>query len=208
MDRTILDLWAEIGSGSYWSDLLTSNPGIFCPFDHRWPQPGFVGSDYLGSNQRVAIIAQNPRASNTSRAEAADRVMFELIREHSATRSRDSLDALFEMMREFMLGTHYKPAWKPVTAIRRHLYLELDDIAYLNLIPLATCGDRIVPAFSEAFDRSTGLQLEHLRPDKVVVFGKGAYEKLQEIGTCSWDVRYMQQRNYRDAPSLREWLDP
>ncbi len=206
MDSTIRDLWAKIGSESTWSDLMASNPGIFCPFEHRWPQPGFVGRDYLGSKQRVAVMAQNPRASNTSKAEAADSVMFELIREHSVTRSPDSLDALFGMMRDFMLGINYKPDWKPVTAVRRYLYLELDEIAYLNLIPLATYGDRIVPGFRQAFDISTRLQLEHLRPDKIVVFGKGAYEKFQELGAGSWDVRYMQQRNFRDAPSLREWL--
>ncbi len=48
--------------------------------------------------------------------------------------------------------------------------------------------------------------MEHLRPDKIVVFGKCAYEKFQEIGTDPWDVRYIQQRNYKDAPSVREWL--
>ena len=55
-------------------------------------------------------------------------------------------------------------------------------------------------------DTSTRLQLQHLRPDKIVVFGKGAYDKFQEIGTKPWDVRYIRQRNYKDTPSVREWL--
>ena len=206
MDETVVNLWADIGSEAYWSDLLKSNPGVFCPFHQRWPQPGFIGRKYPESTRRVVVMAQNPRGSNTPNAEAADSVMFGLIQGHSALRSRDSLEELFAMMHDFMLGIRYKPAWRPVSAVVRYLRLELDNIAYLNLIPLATCGDRIVPAFRQAFDTSTRLQLQHLRPDKIVVFGKGAYEKFQEIGTDPWDVRYIQQRNYKDAPSVREWL--
>ena len=207
MDEIIVDLWANIGCATYWSDLLYSNPWVFCPFDHRWPQPGFVGGGYHESSQRVVVLAQNPRASNTRRAEASDREMFRLIRKHSERRSLATLEALFEMMRDFMLGINHKPRWKPVTAVQRHLDLELDNIAYLNLIPLATCGDRIGPSFKQAFCMSTALQLEHLNPEKIVVFGKGAYEKFLEIGTEPWDVRYIQQRNYKDASSVREWLN-
>ena len=206
MNKAIIDLWADIGSEDYWGDLLVRSPGVFVPFDERWPQPGFIGERYFDSTLRVTVLAQNPRASNTARAIDADMEMFRRIQRHSQVRSDDSLRELFSMMRDFMLGISYKPAWKPVTAVTRHLGLVLDNIAYLNTIPLATYKDRIVPAFRSAFDRSTQLQLEHLNPDKIVVFGKGAYEKLQDMGVDEQDVRYIEQRNLKDAPSVKRWL--
>ena len=207
MNRAIIDLWAEIGSEDYWDDLLVQSPRDFVTFKERWPQPGFIGERYFDSTPSVIVLAQNPRASNTATASKADMEMFRRIRRHSQVRSNDSLRELFSMMRDFMLGISYKPAWKPVTAVTRHLGLVLDDIAYLNTIPLATGKDRIIPAFRSAFDRSTRLQLEHLNPDKIVVFGKGAYEKLREMGVDERDMRYIEQRNFKDAPSVRRWLD-
>ena len=206
MNKTIVDLWADIGSEDYWNDLIDQKPGVFCPFEQRWPQPGFIGRKYLDSTCRVVVMGQNPRGSNTPKAANADKEMFRLIRHHSDIRSRDTLEELFAMMRNFMLGIDYTPAWKPITAVRRHLCLELDNIAYLNLIPLATYQDQITPTFREAFCISTRLQLEHLAPNKIVVFGKGAYETFQSIGVNPWDVRHIQQRNYKDAPSAKKWL--
>ena len=113
---------------------------------------------------------------------------------------------MFAMTRKFMLGIGYQPKWKPISAVRRHLDLELDNIAYLNLIPLATYGDKIGPAFEGAYRMSTGLQLRILRPQKIVVFGKGAYERFGGIGLDPWDVRYIEQRNYKDAERVRRWL--
>lgn len=206
MNKTIVNLWADIGSEGYWNDLLDQNPGVFCPFEQRWPQPGFIGRKYLRSARRVVVLGQNPRASNTSSTVDADKEMFRLIRRHSDIRSGDTLEELFAMMRSFMLGIDCGRAWKPITAVQRHLDLELDNIAYLNLIPLATYQDEIVPAFEQAFERSTRRQLKSLRPNKIVVFGKGAYDKFQEIGADPWDVRHIQQRNFGDAPAVKRWL--
>lgn len=207
MNKAIIDLWADIGSEDYWKDLLVRNPRVFVPFEERWPQPGFIGENYFDLTPQVVVLAQNPRASNTATASNADMEMFRRIQRHSQVRSDDSLGELFSMMCDFMLGISYKPAWKPVTAVTRHLGLVLDDIAYLNTIPLATRNDQIVPAFRSAFDRSTRLQLGHLNPDKIVVFGKGAYEKLQDIGVDEWDMRYIEQRDFKDVPSVKRWLD-
>ena len=206
MNKAITDLWADIGTEDYWDDLFVRSPRVFVPFEERWPQPGFIGENYFDLTPQVVVLAQNPRASNTATASNADMEMFRMIQRHSQVRSDDSLGELFSMMRDFMLGISYKPAWKPVTAVTRHLGLVLDNIAYLNTIPLATYKDRIVPAFMSAFDRSTLLQLEHLNPDKIVVFGKGAYEELREMGVDEWDMRYIEQRNFKDAYSVKRWL--
>ena len=109
-----------------------------------------------------------------------------------------------------MLGIGYKPAWRPISAVRRHLGLDLDNIAYLNLIPLATYKDSIVPAFEDAYQKSTMLQLRFLNPDKIVVFGKGAYQKFEQLGgTDQYDTRYIEQRNFKkDVPSVKRWLNP
>ena len=195
MEQEIIDLWANIGPEGYWSDLLVKNPGVFVPFSERWPQPGFIGGHYFDSDSRVVVMGQNPRASNTSTTKEADMEMFRLIRNHSQERSAESIAELFSMMRNFMLGMGYGRAWTPITAVRRHLSLDLDSIAYLNLIPLATSGDRIVPAFEDAYQKSTMLQLKSLNPDKVVVFGKGAYDRLDHLGgTNQYDTRYAEER--------------
>ncbi len=209
MKREIINLWAKIGSEGYWSDLLAKNPSVFVPFSERWPQPGFIGSRYFVSDSRVVVMGQNPRASNTTTTAQADMEMFRLIRNHSQESSAESIATLFSMMRSFMLGTSYGRAWIPITAVRRHLGLKLDNIAYLNLIPLATTGDRIVPAFEDAYEKSTMLQLQSLNPDKIVVFGKGAYDKLEHLGGIDqYDARYVGQRSYRkDAPPVRRWLN-
>ena len=116
MNKTTVDLWADIGSEDYWNDLIDQKPGVFCPFEQRWPQPGFIGRKYLDSTCRVVVMGQNPRGSNTPKAANADKEMFRLIRHHSDIRSRDTLEELFAMMRNFMLGIDYTPAWKPITA--------------------------------------------------------------------------------------------
>ena len=209
MKQGIIDLWADIGSEVYRNDLIVKNPGVFVPFGERWPQPGFIGSHYFDSDSRVVVMGQNPRASNTPTTKRADTEMFRLIRNHSQERSARSIATLFSMMRSFMLGIGYERGWTPITAVRRHLSLDLDNIACLNLIPLATSGDRIVPAFEDAYEKSTILQLQSLNPDKIVVFGKGAYEKFERLGgTEQYDARYVGQRSYRkDAPPVRRWLN-
>ena len=177
------------------------------PFNSRWPQPGFVGKKYFNNANRVVVLGQNPRASNTSKASDSDLEMFRLIGLHSRTRTMKSLNTLWVMMREFMLGVApYSPAWPPITRVRDHLGLRLDEISYLNLIPLATYGDRIIPNFKEVYDQSTKKQLEILNPTKIVVFGKGAYQKFQEISENRWLVRYIEQRNNKDAPDVKLWL--
>lgn len=49
--------------------------------------------------------------------------------------------------------------------------------------------------------------MELPEPTKIVVYGKGAYEKFQQLRCHSHNVRYIEQRNYQDAPAVREWLD-
>ncbi|MBI4339709.1 MAG: hypothetical protein HY680_07115 [Chloroflexi bacterium] len=208
MENAIVNLWADIGADAYWDSFLKRAKARmeFVPFSQRWPQPGFVGSQYYGASTRVVVMGQNPRASNTTAATDADKEMFRLIKQHGDERTIESLNTLFAMMRSFMLGVRYKPAWRPITAVQNHLGLRLDDIAYLNLIPLATYNDRIVPDFREAFGLSTERQLALLEPAKIVVYGKGAYGKFMELGGRDWEVNYIEQRNSADAPAVKAWL--
>jgi hypothetical protein len=204
VDKAIVELWATIGSQRSWHDLM-SNTGLV-RFDDRWPQPGFVGAHYFDSEHRVVVMGQNPRASNTTTASASDRELFRLIRRHAEIRTEESLVDLFRMTRDFMLGSGgHRPAWKPITAARNHLGLSLDSIAYLNLIPLATRGDLILPVFSDAYARSTAKQLKLLKPNKIVVYGKAAYQRFKELSDLP-NVRYIEQRNFSLAPAVREWL--
>ena len=162
----------------------------------------------MDSTNRIVMMGQNPRASNTQQARYADMELFRLIRRHSEARSADSLETLFSMTKKFMLGIPpFTPAWTPITVARNYLGLKLDTIAYLNLIPLATVNDRIVQ-FKQPFDAATRIQLELLDPAKIVVFGKGAYEMFQRLADPSYDVRYVGQRSFKkDARAVREWLD-
>ena len=209
MQQGIRDLWADIGSQDYWNDLVVKNPSVFVAFSERWSQPGFIGNHYFDSDSRVVVMGQNPRASNTATTVEADKEMLRLIGNHSQERSDASIAELFSMMRAFMLGIGYGRAWIPITAVRRHLGLNLDDITYLNLIPLATYGDQIETAFEDAYQQSTMLQMRALNPDKIVVFGKRAHEKFERLGgTRQYDSRYVGQRSYKkDAPPVRRWLN-
>lgn len=87
---------------------------------------------------RVVVIGQNPRAKNNPRSVRGDEEMFDLIRRHSRIKSSESLQDLFSMMRRFMVGNGYGAPWGVVEDVETHIHLNLDSIAYLNLIPLAT----------------------------------------------------------------------
>jgi hypothetical protein len=99
----------------------------------------------------------------------------------------------------------FMSTWKPIKTAEKHLGLRLDAISYLNL-PLATHGDLIRPSFGEAYFLATAKQIELLGPDKIVFWGKGAYEKYCKIGGDPERVRYIEQRNNALAPSVRAWL--
>ena len=209
LDTRIIDLWADIGSKQYWSDFMGRNDSVFVPFERRWPQPGFIGKYYFDSSRRVVVMGQNPGEPKKRWQLDDDELLFKQIRKHSEIRTSDSLDALFSIGREFMKGSRPgRRRWRPIGAVEDHLDLKLENIAYLNLIPLTLTHTRIVPAYREAFNLSTRKQLDALNPHKIVVFGKGAYEKFMELDGGHWDVRYIEQRKFKkDAPSVRKWLN-
>ena len=62
MNKQIVNLWADIGSDSYWKNVMKEGAHVFVPFKSRWPQPGFIGGGYFDSPKRVVVMGQNPRA--------------------------------------------------------------------------------------------------------------------------------------------------
>jgi len=207
MDRRIIDLWADIGTKEYWSTLMRTRRGVFYQFEERCPQPGFIGKGYFNSSNRTVVLAQNPGVPSEQWELDDDEVMLDRIRTHGENRLSTSLDALFALMPEFMLGHRQgRKPWRLISVMQKHLGLELDDIAYLNLSPLSPYEPGINPAFRDVFELSTKRQLEALNPDKVVVLGKGVYEKFRQWSGDRWDTRHIQQRNFKDTPSVREWL--
>ena len=184
MHENVIDLWGDIGSEGYWDDLPVyrgnlpvPKESVYVPFDERWPQPGFIGRGYLDANVRVLVVGQNPRATNRPESVRGDEEMFDLIRSHARNRSADSLSDLFSMMGRFMQGHGYGSPWGVVQDIEGHLDLELDCIAYLNVIPLATHGDTIrLATCKQAYQKSTKLQLTLLEPHKILFHGKTPYE--------------------------------
>ena len=220
MDKRIIDLWADIGSKKYWRGFLIRNdrrfvttrlssPPVFTehrfvPFKKRWPQPGFVGEEYFASPTKTVVMGQNPRATNNPIDQVSDMEMFRLIRSHSENRSSESLAELFSMMKKFMRGIEYGSAWEPVTIAEKDFCLNLNEIAYLNLIPLATYGNKIPPKSQEVFEMSTKRQLEILNPDKILVYGKGAYDKFDEWEHGTWNVLGIYQEGYLGRESISE----
>ena len=141
MNEYILELWGEIGSGQATTgetfryirtDLVFLSSLSMVPFSERWPQPRFIGKGYFDSKVRVLVIRQNPRASNNPGAIRGDEEMFDLIRRHSRSRSTESLQDLFSMMRRFMSGNGYGAPWGVVEDMETHIHLNLDGIAYLT----------------------------------------------------------------------------
>lgn len=223
MNRRIIDLWADIGSEEYWRDLPvwkggTSVPfeSVYVPFNDRWPQPGFIGKGYFDSDVRVLVVGQNPRASNTSESAQGDQEMFNLIRCHSSERSAKSLRSLFTMTRKFMLGDGYGRPWGWVEDIvKNNFYLKVDEIAYLNTIPVATVGNNFnLKTLSSAYEKSTKPQLRLLKPHKILFHGKGPYNKFHEweSNNAQRDTCFL-ERKYRNAindperfAEVRKWL--
>ncbi|MXY45820.1 MAG: hypothetical protein F4Y44_02325 [Chloroflexi bacterium] len=125
-----------------------------------------------------------------------------------------------------MLGIDgYEPAWTPVVDIQKHFDLKLDNISYLNLIPLATVPkqkkngekeERLdLKAFSEAYKKSTKHQLTLLNPDKVLFFGSGPHTQFQkwESELDRWDFKHVNRNRggsikveRQKFDQIREWL--
>ena len=222
MNEYILELWGEIGSKDYWRDLpvhknrsRVSFESVYVPFSERWPQPRFIGKGYFDSKVRVLVIGQNPRASNNPGAIRGDEEMFDLIRRHSRSRSTESLQDLFSMMRRFMSGNGYGAPWGVVEDMETHIHLNLDGIAYLNVIPLATLDNTLNLATCKyAYERSTKRQIETLEPQKVLFHGRAPYDKFHEWDNTrdQWDTNYLARR-YRNVicdparfAEVKEWL--
>lgn len=221
MQEEVIDLWGDIGSEDYWRDLpvhknRTSVPfeSVYVPFRERWPQPGFIGKGYYDSAVRVLVVGQNPRASNNPASNRGDKKMFGLIRGHSHNRSADSLQSLFSMMRRFMAGDGCGRPWGVVADIAK-LNLELDSIAYLNLIPLATwCDELTLVTHKCAYARSTKLQLKLLNPHKVLFHGKTPYKKFHkwENNSDRWNTNFLERIRGKvkcdpqQFAEVKEWL--
>ena len=222
MNRDVIERWGELGSKDYWHDLpvfRSNSPvpfeSVYVPFSERWPQPGFIGERYFDSPVKVLVIGQNPRASNNPSSMRGDMEMFDLIRQHSRTRSAGSLQALFSMMRRFMSGNGYGAPWGVVEDMESHIHLVLDNLAYLNVIPLATHDDKIsLATCKSAYERSTRRQLSLLDPHKILFHGKAPYDAFRRWDTDSaqWDSDYLERiyGNVKCDPvkfnRVRQWL--
>ena len=212
MDPAIVELWADIGSREYWDELIGRGRNVFVPFQERWPQPGFIGEGFFDSPTRILVMGQNPNAPKNEGFLDDDEVLFDMIRKHSQESSSESLESLFALMPEFMLGGRYvggkrRRGWKSIAMVEKRLGLRLNNIAYLNLNPLTLTHKKIVPEYKEAFELSTKKQLKVLNPDKIVIYGKGAHDRFVEWEGNRWDVRYVEQRNYKNVPDVKRWLN-
>ncbi len=178
--------------------------------------------------QASVVIGQNPGVPRDTRDLADDEVMFKLIRKHSEERSSESLDALFSMMRDFMVGSRDgRHAWGPIEDVHDYIGLKLDNIAYLNLIPLCTQKDvnfGSLRTLKEPYRLSTRRQIRCLKPDKILFFGKIPYRKFKEWDRKWWkgrkmDVNYIERGidarirtdrkiDQKRISEVREWLRP
>ena len=214
-DKAIVNLWAGIGSEDYWRDLVRRHSNIFVPFTDRWPQPGYIGRHYFKQTKRILVMGQNPRAEKSGRpiVAAKDEGLFNLIRRHARLRSESSLDDIFE----FMLGFFSLPEtniWPPLAFARNNLDLAWDNIAYLNLIPLATRTNKLSPVrmVQQAYEISTQRQLDILKPLKIVVYGKDAFDKLVRFRRGDSDIRYVEngwmwkKQREEKAQKIKKWL--
>ena len=202
MDKGIVELWADIGSIEYWTDLLVYKGNSIVPFEKiyhplkkRWPQPGFVGRDYFDSSNRVVVMGQNPGVPNKQRGLEDDQVMFEKIQRLSSGRSLETLEDLLSTMREFMLGTRPgRREWGPIRDVRKYIGLNLENIAYLNLVPLCTQGNKFnLKTLQEPYRKSTKLQIKLLKPDKILFYGKVPHDKFEQWESEQWDVCYLER---------------
>lgn len=199
----VVSTWADVSSPAFWQPTFAKHPGVFAP-GHPWP--GYIGSRYDG----IVVIAQNPRASAaadraTSDAEVETDRRLDLF---AARPTREMLLDVFAYARRFLLGEVGR-AWRPVSFARAHLGVEVDDAVFLNVIPLATIGERVhVDGFRAAYQLSTAKQLAVLdpAPRKIVVYGEAAANQFKELSRSRYPTRHVQQRNYERAADIRAWL--
>jgi uracil-DNA glycosylase len=135
------------------------------------PQPGFVGSRY--GEARVLLAGQNPGSPKSPQA-SEDKKYTALLRRLRDDPSAENGLALRDMMRGFM------PRW-PVWRYFPHAEcgLELEDIAYCNVIRCRTVDNRS-PSDSLArtcVEEHFRRWLQFLQPRVVVFIGKLAWEQ-------------------------------
>ena len=113
-----------------------------------------------------------------------------------------------------MSGNGYGAPWGVVEDVETHIHLNLDGIAYLNVVPLATLDNTLSATCRHAYERSTKLQVEMLKPHKILFHGAAPHNKFHkwENDNAQWDTTFLKRR-YRNViydparfAEVKEWL--
>ena len=92
--------------------------------------------------------------------------------------------------------------------------MKLDDIAYLNLVPLCTKGNKFnFKTLQEPYKNSTKLQIQLLKPEKILFYSKVPHDKFKQWEGGQWDVCYLERiqgnikRDWKKFADVKEWLE-
>jgi uracil-DNA glycosylase len=140
--------------------------------DENVPQPGYIGANY--PNTRVLLVGQNPKADPTSRLAAEDRHYTAALRALRDEPTAERYAALAKVLAEFIPRWPVHGGYFPLDECD----LDLDDIAYCNVVRCRTMDDRIpgVQIFSACVREHFSRWLDYLSPKVVVFIGKRAWE--------------------------------
>lgn len=144
------------------------------------PQPGFVGVRF--PKMRVLLAGRNPGHGIGSKAiadqqyAAADQQYIAALRRVRDEVTVESFEHLREILRDFIPKTDFYGNYSPLL---RESGLELDDIAYCNVVRCRTAGNAqpSAPMASQCTKAHFGHWLDLLRPRVVVFIGKWAWKQ-------------------------------
>ena len=177
LDKRIIELWSSIPRKKGWEPAFDKWNDLLTPFNPRYPQPGFVGRNYFKSNSRIVVMGINPGLGKNF--ESSDERLFNSILSLERRPTKKNFKLVMNTYEENMPEWTIFSRWN----ILDRLSLTLDEIAYLNVLPVNTevaCDStRLNPVYEYAISNFTSRQLKLLRPNAVLNLGKHGHKMLK-----------------------------
>lgn len=139
------------------------------------PQPGHIGMRYRG----ILLVGRNPCVDPTGRWKAQDSIYFKNMSELGQRPDESAYSRLegflVEYIKTWPICTRYFPL--------KECGLELDDIAYVNLVRCRTVGDKTPQKKMTAncINNHFLPWVEKLKPNIIVFVGKWAADRVKNI---------------------------
>ena len=183
MNKSIVEAFHAV-SRLHRADLFDSDSlmPISATEDANTPAAGWVGSHWSGGTLLVGI---NPGGGGDDyRRNPTDAELYKLLRALAAAGDENEAEqalARVSVTWQRLQRTHN--IWRIIEPILNATGEQLNDIAFLNILPFRTRMDRSAPVavLRRAWSQASGRQLVALRPRRVIALGKKAWNALSRF---------------------------